>query len=57
LRRKLDFLTGEDGGEAKTYDSEKAWSSINQEILSARALLATEGGRKDPQLAFKANIE
>ncbi len=60
MRRKSGFSDGRGwgrgGGGAKTYDGEKAWSSINEAILSARALLATEG-RKDPQLVFKANMK
>jgi hypothetical protein len=46
LRKKVNLMTGDGGGGergAKSYDGEKAWSSINHSIFSACKPL--EGGR------------
>jgi hypothetical protein len=39
---RLNLLTGEGGGGAKSYDREKAWFSINHSILSSGTLQGSQ---------------
>ncbi len=52
LRKIHNLLTGEDGGGAKSYDGEKAWSSINRSLLSCRPCAMLVWAVEPPRLPF-----